>query len=196
MGGMPDASNGYESIAADFIATRTMSMVGTSTVHSWTEHYLRPPASVLDVGCGCGLPITKVLVDAGLDVYALDASPSLIAAFRASFPQVSAECNTVEGSTFFDRTFDAVNSWGLIFLLPEESQHLLIRNAGAALQSQGRFLFTAPAQTGTWQDAMTGQTSISLGRDVYIRSLQSAGFTLVEEMIDEGDNHYYHAIKN
>jgi 2-polyprenyl-3-methyl-5-hydroxy-6-metoxy-1,4-benzoquinol methylase len=123
MGGMPDASNGYESIAADFIATRTISKVGASTVQAWAERYLSPRASVLDVGCGCGfgLPITKVLVDAGLDVYALDASLSMIAALRERFPQVSTECNTIEGSTFFDRTFDAVNSWGFIFLLPAES---------------------------------------------------------------------------
>jgi 2-polyprenyl-3-methyl-5-hydroxy-6-metoxy-1,4-benzoquinol methylase len=43
---------------------------------------------VLDLGCGSGLPITRVLVDEGLDVHALDGAPSMVAASRRNQPQV------------------------------------------------------------------------------------------------------------
>jgi cyclopropane fatty-acyl-phospholipid synthase-like methyltransferase len=76
-------------------------------------------------------------------VYGLDASTSMIAAFRAQFPAAQTECSMVEDSRFFDRTFDGVIAWGLIFLLAPDAQSLLIRKVSRALNSGGRFLFTA-----------------------------------------------------
>lgn len=190
-----DASNGYEPIAADFIAARTARNIGAATVHEWVRTHLKAPATVLDLGCGCGVPVTEILVEAGLEVFAVDASASMIAALQERFPQVQAECNTVEASTFFGQTFDAVVSWGLVFLLPESSQHLLIQKAAVALKRGGHLLFTAPTQSCAWLDAMTGLESISLGHESYIRSITEAGLTLAGELDDEGGNHYYHAIK-
>jgi predicted RNA methylase len=39
-------------------------------------------AAVIDLGCGPGFPITEVLVSGSLNVYAVDASPSFVEAFR------------------------------------------------------------------------------------------------------------------
>jgi len=47
-------------------------------------------ANVLDLGCGTGVPITKTLIERGLHVYGIDASPSMLAAFRARFPAITA----------------------------------------------------------------------------------------------------------
>jgi 2-polyprenyl-3-methyl-5-hydroxy-6-metoxy-1,4-benzoquinol methylase len=49
-------------------------------------------AIVLDLGCGSGVPISQAIADEGLTVYGVDASPSMIAAFRAWFPEAAAEC--------------------------------------------------------------------------------------------------------
>jgi len=43
---------------------------------------------------------------------------------------------------------------------------------------------------------MTGQESRSLGADAYRRLLAEAGFTVLDEYEDEGENHYYDAIRN
>ncbi len=48
---------------------------------------LMPPgATVLDVGCGTGIPITRALLRAGVRVVALDSSAEMLARFRANFP--------------------------------------------------------------------------------------------------------------
>lgn len=191
---LPDRSNGYQSVAAEFIATRTHSLIGVATVQAWAKE-LPGGGSVLDLGCGHGLPVSQALMEAGLVVYGVDASPSMIAAFRAQFQGVQAECGAVEDSHFFGRRFDGVVAWGLMFLLPPEAQCQLIHKVSRALKDGGRFLFTSPWQSCQWSDSLTGHTSVSLGAKEYRRLLASEGLVLVGEADDEGDNHYYLAAK-
>ncbi|HEY8459546.1 MAG TPA: class I SAM-dependent methyltransferase, partial [Blastocatellia bacterium] len=44
----------------------------------------------------------------GFNVHGVDASPSMITAFRARFPHAPAEQGAVEDSQFFGRSFDGV----------------------------------------------------------------------------------------
>jgi SAM-dependent methyltransferase len=188
--GRQDASNGYEAVASEFIAGRSRSAVGVATVRAWCTDLPRG-ATVLDLGCGPGVPITQALLDTGLSVYGIDASPSMIAALRARFPNVPAECAAVEHSRFFGRTFDGVVAWGLLFLLAPEAQTALIRKVAAALAPGGRLLFTAPRQPCHWIDNLTGLRSVSLGAEAYRRALEQAGVAVTGETDDEGENHYY-----
>jgi SAM-dependent methyltransferase len=190
-----DGSNGYEGIANIYIAGRgTRSRVGDSigaaVVKAWADAF-PPGATVLDLGSGPGEPSTRILQEAGLTTYAVDASPTMVAAFRERFPDVPIERNTVEASEFFNRTFNGVLAWGLLFLLDPAAQTLVIEKVARALEPRGRFLFTAPRQPVEWSDAMTGRQSQSLGEQTYERLLRDAGLTLVADAQDEGENHYY-----
>jgi 2-polyprenyl-3-methyl-5-hydroxy-6-metoxy-1,4-benzoquinol methylase len=191
-----DKSNGYEEIASIFISARgqNVSGVGASVVADWSDT-LADGASVLDLGCGTGVPITQTLIERGFDVYGVDASASMVAAFRARFPTTPVECAAVEDSNFFGRTFEGVVAWGLFFLLDAEDQRRLIAKVAAVLPSGGRFLFTAPSQSCSWTDVMTDRTSISLGHDEYRNALEAEGMSLVGTQRDEGENHYYFALK-
>jgi SAM-dependent methyltransferase len=146
---------------------------------------------VLDLGSGPGEPSTRILREAGLATYAVDASAAMVAAFRERFPGVPIEHNTVEASEFFDRTFDGVLAWGLLFLLTPAAQALVIEKVAGALDPGGRFLFTSPKEPLEWLDAMTGRPSQSLGAHIYERLLRDAGLAWVAEAQDEGENHYY-----
>src|SRR5215469_1927484 len=53
-----------------------------------------------------------------------------------SFPNVPVECEDVEDSIFFARTFDGVVAWGLFFLLDEEVQRRMIKKVAGVLQSR------------------------------------------------------------
>jgi 2-polyprenyl-3-methyl-5-hydroxy-6-metoxy-1,4-benzoquinol methylase len=80
---MIDRSNGYEGVAAEFLAGRGGSRstrIGAETVRVWARQ-LAQRSSVLDLGCGSGVPIREVLIEEGLAVYGVDASPSLVSAF-------------------------------------------------------------------------------------------------------------------
>lgn len=190
---LPDHANGYDAAATAFMTAR--SAIGRSTVRTWART-LPQGGAVLDLGCGHGFPVTQTLLEEGLTVFGVDASRVLLTELRARFPTVKVECATVEVSGFFNHMFDGIVAWGLVFLLAPEAQKLVFRKIARALPSDGKFIFTAPAQTGAWRDVLTGRESVSLGAEGYRELLHAEGLTLVREDEDEGGNHYYVATKS
>lgn len=189
-----DGASGYELEAREFMARRTESRIGARTVRGWVEH-LPDGAAVLDLGCGHGVPISQALLEEGCSVWGIDASPTLVSAFRSRFPGVEVECARVERSSFFGRTFDGVLAWGLLFLLEPETQPLVLEKIAGALGDGGRLLFTAPEQACEWVDVLTARRSTSLGAEAYTRILNDVGMDVVDRLRDEGENHYYLAVK-
>lgn len=187
-----DMSNGYEAIAEEYMSVRSQS--GRLVVRKWATS-LPNGSSVIDVGSGNGEPLTSVLVDEGLVVSAIDASLTMVRAFRRGFPHVKIACEPVESSHFFNQTFDAALAVGLVFLLPADSQRAFFPKIANALKPDGKLLFSSPRQFCTWVDILTGQPSISLGAEEYGRILDTCGLRLVEESDDEGGAHYYTARK-
>src|SRR5262249_51619898 len=192
---MIDRSNGYEGIAAEFVSTRSTT-TGVKRVRDWARALPRG-AAVVDLGCGPGLPITEVLVAEGLQVYGVDAAPSLVQAFRRNLPNTPIACEAVQDSRFFDRTFDGVLAWGLMFMLSPEDQRHLIQRIADILVPGGRLLFTSPAEIGFGNDAMTGLEWRSLGAGEYRRQLSAVGLSVARQYEDEdgGRNHYFDAFK-
>ena len=196
MGAAPeDGSNGYEAVASIYIAgrgtrARRGDAVGAEVVKAWAATFPRG-ATVLDLGSGPGEPGTRILQEAGLTTYAVDASSTMVAAFRERFPGVPIERNTAEASEFFNRTFNGVLAWGLLFLLDPAAQALVIEKVARALEPRGRFLFTATREPSEWLDGMTDRRSYSLGEHTYERLLRDAGLKWVASAEDEGGNHYY-----
>jgi cyclopropane fatty-acyl-phospholipid synthase-like methyltransferase len=190
-----DRSNGYESVSAEFLARRgngktRSNAISVKEVRKWAKALPRG-SSVIDIGCGPGFPITVVLVEEGLQVFGVDAAPSFAATFKHNLPGTPILCESVLESRFFDRTFDAVLSIGLMFLLKAEEQHHLIRRFADILVPGGRLLFTSTAEPHIWSDAMTGLESISLGAEEYRKLLGAVGISVAEEYEDAGENHYF-----
>ena len=165
---MTDESNGYEEIAASYIQVRGRAVngIGASTVRAWAQTF-SAGSVVLDLGCGTGIPVTKIVLEAGLQAYAIDASPKMVEAFKQNFPDLPVACESVLRSGFFNQAFDRIIAVGLMFLLTEESQRTLIAKMAAALKLKGKMLFTAPTAKHEWKDLMTGRLSWSLGMEQY-----------------------------
>jgi SAM-dependent methyltransferase len=194
-----ELTNGYESVSEEFLARRGNSRtrstaIGVKEVRKWAKTLPRG-GSVIDLGCGPGFPITVVLVEEGLEVFGVDAAPSLVAAFQRNLPGTPIICESVLESRLFDQTFDAVLSIGLMFLLKTEEQHRLIRRLADILAPGGRLLFTSTAEPAVWNDVMTGLESISLGAEEYRELLGAAGISVAKEYEDAGENHYFDCVK-
>ncbi len=194
-----DLSNGYESVSEGFLARRGNGLtrshaIGVKEVRRWAKTLPRG-GSVIDLGCGPGFPITVVLVEEGLQVFGVDAAPSFVAAFQRNLPGTPVVCESVLESRVFDRSFDAVLSIGLMFLLKVEEQHRLIRRFADILTPGGRLLFTSTVEPHRWNDVMTGLESVSLGAEEYRRLLGQVGISVAAEYEDVGENHYFDAFK-
>lgn len=193
---MIDESNGYEGVAEIYIRGRGQAVdgIGSATARAWAQTFGKGSV-ILDLGCGTGIPVTRILLEAGLQAYAVDASPKMVEDFRQNFPDVPVVCESVERSAFFDRSFDGIISVGLMFLLTEETQRALILKMSAALKPGGRLLFTATREKHEWKDIMTERLSWSLGAERYRQLIADAGLVPGEEYRDEGGNHYFSGIR-
>ncbi|MBU1188161.1 MAG: class I SAM-dependent methyltransferase [Gammaproteobacteria bacterium] len=189
--GMHDAT-GWESVADWFIQHSATSTVGYRLIDLWAQS-LPMGADVLDVGCGSGSPRSQALMRNDFRIYAVDGASTLAAAYKDRFPDAQVACENVTESRFFDSSFDGILAWGLVFLLPHDEQLSLLNRLVAALKPEGRLLFTAPSQRCTWNDATTGQQSVSLGSDAYRAHLSALGAPVLCEFDGEGENHYYSA---
>lgn len=204
-----DPTHGWNQIAAEFIAIRQDSVIGVAAIRQWANK-LPAGARVLDLGCGFGVPLTAALLAQGYALYGVDASAVMLAEFKRRFPEVPVKCASVEVADFrlstfeqtdIDRyqvettTFAAVMAIGLLFLLSEQSQQLLIKKVAAVLNQGGLFVFSAPYQQCCWRDLSTGRESRSLGREVYLALCGQVGLTLQSEFSDEGGNHHFSFVK-
>lgn len=189
-----NSAKAYEIHAQEFLRGRDRSPIGANVVEQWA-HTLRKGASVIELACGGGCPVTQVLHAAGLNLWAIDSSPTLLAEFQSRFPTIPILCAKVQESEFFGRKFEGVIAIGLIFLLSEQEQANVIHRVSEILEPGGLFLFTAPIQTGTWKDLTTGIKCISLGQERYVALLSKAGLRVVANYKDRGENEYYNAEK-
>ena len=97
-----DSVSAYEKHAREFLNARDRSTIGAGVVERWARS-LSPCIEVLEIGCGGGLPVTRVLADAGLKLWAVDSSPTLLSEFRTRFPNIPVECAQALESTYFRR---------------------------------------------------------------------------------------------
>ncbi len=187
---MTDSAHAYEHHAKTFLERRDASLVGTKIVEQWCKQ-LPAGATGLELACGGGYPITHVLNSANVNLWAIDASPTLVAAFSSRFPHIPIQCERVQTSDFFNRRFDFVVAIGLIFLLEEPDQKKLIVDVARLLEPGGRWLLTAPVETGQWTDTLSGTQCTSLGVDRYRQHFHKAGLHVKALYEDHGKNNYY-----
>jgi ubiquinone/menaquinone biosynthesis C-methylase UbiE len=115
-----------------------------------TDHYaewvaelarlLRPGATVLDLGCGAGVPATKLLTERNLDVLGLDISAVQIAQARKLVPAatfVQADMVTWEHDP---ASFDAVVSFYALIHVPIQDQRDLLPKIRRWLRPAGYLL--------------------------------------------------------
>jgi cyclopropane fatty-acyl-phospholipid synthase-like methyltransferase len=133
--------DGYDKILDWYVAARRP-FIGVSDVAQFVRP-LAPGQRVLDLGCGDGIPISRLLLQNGLDLFALDSSSRMIERFRANFPDTPAQCARIQDSDFFNTSFDAVVAWGVFFYLAQADQEDAIAKVSKSLHTGGRFLFTS-----------------------------------------------------
>lgn len=190
----PDDSSGWDAAADVLIRDRSRSTIGVAVLRDWARD-LPAGASVLDLGCGAGAPVSQTLADLGCRVSGIDGSPRLVAAYRQRFPEAGVACEPAQTSAWFGRTFDAVVSIGMMFFLDEAAQRAVIRHCGTAVTPGGRVLITVPWQTATWIDPTTQRRCRSLGLGEYRGSFARAGFQITGTPTDEGENFHVAAVR-
>jgi 2-polyprenyl-3-methyl-5-hydroxy-6-metoxy-1,4-benzoquinol methylase len=149
-------------------------------------------ASVLDLGCGCGIPVARSLADAGYAVTGVDFSHVQLQRARRLVPTARFLHADATQVTFPASAFDAVVCLYMLFHLPLADQPVLLGRIAGWLRPGGWLLATTAerAWTGTEDGWLGGPASMwwsHAGAATYRDWFQSAGLELhAEELVPDG----------
>lgn len=100
---------------------------------------------ILELGCGAGFPITRMLLDHGASVVANDISSKQIEMAKASCPQATFELGDMLALDFGPESFDGIISFYAIFHLPRLQQKEVFSNISSWMKPGGMFVCSLAA---------------------------------------------------
>ncbi len=160
-----------------------------------TELVQRVPrgGAVLDVGCGCGVPVARDLHAAGYRVTGVDVSQTQIDRARQLVPAAEFICADATTLNWPTGSFDALTALYSIIHIPLPEQPRLIAAFARWLVYDGVLLLIAGASAWTgsetgWLDGDAEMWWSHADAQTYRGWLADAGFLVVDEhFIPEGD---------
>lgn len=151
---------------------------------------LKPGSRVLDLGCGCGVPVAEHLAR-DYAVTGVDISPVQVNRAQARVPGARFVCADMTEAAFPDASFDAIVSFYAIIHVPVDEQPSLVERVSRWLVGGGVFLVTlgSTAWTGTEANWHGAEMFWSHADAVTYRGwLHQAGFRVIhEQFVPEGD---------
>jgi len=151
-------------------------------------HLLQPGATVLDIGCGSGIPIASYIVGRAHAVTGVDGSPEMIALFRSNLPEEIAEVADMR-SLNLERRYGGLIAWDSLFHLTPHDQRIMFSIFRNHSETDAPLLFTSGPAFGEAIGTLEGEPlyHASLDPDEYRLLLDRNGFDLVAHVAQDPD---------
>lgn len=143
-------------------------------------------ASVLDVGCGTGVPIMAYLLKQGMRATGVDASYRMLEIAQENLPSadfIQADMRELSPG----KKFDAIIAWNSLFHLPSEDQPSMFNIFKNHLTNNGVLLFTSGKEHGEVWGENGGENLFhaSLNKEHYQSLLESRHFRVLSYKEDD-----------
>jgi SAM-dependent methyltransferase len=138
--------------------------------------------SILDIGCGAGVPVARTLANR-FRVTGVDISEGMIKRARANVPGAEFNNGDIMEAEFPESSFNAVTAFYSIFHLPREEHPELLRRIYRWLKPGGYLLATLSyCNDAPYTEDYFGVTMYwsNYGLDEYKRLLAESGFNILE----------------
>ena len=173
----------YDRLASAYAESR----VGeTHPELEWLLTRLDEGSSVLDIGCGAGVPVTRSLAKK-FAVTGVDVSREMLRLARANVPNANFVRSDITSVEFDESTFDAVVAFFSLFHIPREDHAPLFRRIRDWLKPGGYLMCTLSldSETGYTQDDFFSAKMYwsNYGVSEYEEMLTGIGFTMLETTI-------------
>lgn len=122
--------------------------------------YLPANSKVLDLGCGHGIPVAKLISNRGHHIIGVDRSEKLLAFAREEMPEQEWILSDLENFEVND-IYDGIIIWDSLFHLPRTEHLTLLRKASSALKPGGVLILSSggsETDIPAFTDQMFGQT--------------------------------------
>lgn len=177
----------YRRHAQKWIALRQ----GRFIERSWLDRFsetLPQTATVLDLGCGAGVPIASYLLANGYDVTGIDSSPELIDAAQARFADGHWQVSDMRGLDL-NAQFDGLLGWHSMFHLTPDDQRNLFSVFRRHAAKGATLMFTSGTQAGETLGVFEGEPLYHAGLDAqeYRSLLDASGFEVIDHVVEDPD---------
>ena len=180
---------GYDRIADSYLERFGRSSVRAAKLAELIEQ-LPAGASILDLGCGDGIPVAHELVTLGFSVTGVDASSGQIERARRNVSRARFIQADMAAVQFAPESFDAVAAFYSVTHLPKSEHGVLIGRIAKWLRPGGRFLVNFGAAEGDWSEEWLGTTMFFSHHDPEMtkRLVRAAGLRLDRVEMLKQDN--------
>ena len=157
----------------------------------WLDKYvdlLPAGASVLDIGCGLGVPLAAHLAGKGYAVTGIDSSPEMIALFRSNLPGAAAEVADMRRLKL-GRRFGGLLAWDSFFHLAPGDQRGMFPVFREHAVPGAPLMFTSGPAFGEAIGRLEGEPlyHASLDPGEYRLLLDRNGFDVVDHVPEDPD---------
>ena len=178
----------YERHAHDYVADRRQV---DWDENAWLDRFaalLSQGSSILDIGCGSGIPVAGYLIEKGFAVDGVDSSPTLIALCRERFPLRSWHQVDMRHLAL-QRTFDGLLAWDSFFHLAHDDQRRMFSIFGRHASPRAALMFTSGTSHGEAIGSYRGESLFhaSLAPAEYRALLKANGFRVVAHVVEDPD---------
>lgn len=190
---MPDpkkiVEDGYDAMAERYMQTRKLE--ARDGKYLGLLFAAVPPGSqILDLGCGSGVPLTKMMAER-YAVTGVDISQNQIDLARKNLPGAQFIKQDMTALDFPDGAFDAVASYLALLHVPKEEKPALYANIFRMLKPGGALIMMIGQDE--W-DSVPEDTLMNtpmfwsqLGEEKTEALLEAIGFTVVHSSVETGD---------
>lgn len=153
--------------------------------------------TVLDIGCGSGVPIDKYLIDRGFKIIGIDISEKQIELAKKKVPEANYEVKDMSELKHEEYQVDGVVSTYAVFHTPREEHQELFNKINSFLPKGGIILVTMGA--GEWEGTEDDFHGAKMwwshyGPEKNREIVKNAGFEIILDEIDTGNNESHQII--
>lgn len=176
---------GYDKVAESYLAERDR-FKNSEHLDRLTA-LLSPRSTILDIGCGAGIPIDRYLISKGHKVAGIDISEKQIELAKRYVPEGDYKVADMLELREGEYSVDAVVSFYAIFHIPREKHPTILRAVHSFLKPGGYMLITMGASEweGTEDDFFGGEMYWShYDRRKNRELVENTGLTVLLDEID------------
>ncbi|MBS3782357.1 MAG: class I SAM-dependent methyltransferase [Candidatus Thermoplasmatota archaeon] len=149
--------------------------------------------SILDLGCGIGIPFDRYFVDNGFEVTGVDFVEKNIKRAKENVPEANFLNTDFSQLDFTKKTFDAVVSFYAIFHIPREEHLDLLEKINLMLKESGNILITMGTGDNEkiesdFVDSKMLWSSFSIQKDKDL--VKKAGFKILRSYEETEEEHH------
>ena len=183
--------DGYDKVANIYLANRDRLKSG-----KYVQQLLKllpKKSSILDLGCGAGVPVDDILIKAGHFVTGIDISSEQIKLARKKCRGGEFIVRDIQELQQKEFNFDAVVSFYTLFHIPKNDHQQILRTIASYLTIGGIILITMGDREFEGQHALHDipMWSSQFGTEKNIELVKKAGFKILSNEIDTsgGERH-------